>query len=60
MSEEIEIAILKNEIDRLQMSNIKLIAELGEIAKALGAGPSMREVLDKIELLKKDCDVQEG
>ncbi len=43
---------LQAKIEKLEMSNVKLIAELGMIAQAVGAGPSMREVLDKIEALK--------
>lgn len=54
---ETQIEILKAEVDRLKMSNVKLIAELGMIAEALNVGPSMREVLDKIELLKDRADL---
>jgi hypothetical protein len=43
--------ILRSEIDRLQMSNTKLIAELGMIADKLGVPPSMKAVLDAVDKL---------
>lgn len=49
---ELREAILKDEIDRLKMSNVKLIAELGMIADKLGVPPSLKDVLEKIGELK--------
>lgn len=43
---------LEDEVDELKMSNIRLIAELGRVASALGVEPSMMKVLAKIEELK--------
>jgi len=40
------------EIERLEMSNQRLIAELGRIAEALGVEPSMVKVLGKIQELQ--------
>jgi hypothetical protein len=44
---------LRAEIQRLEMSNVRLVAELGRIAQALGVACSMVAVLAKIEELKK-------
>ena len=55
--DEAERLELLAKIDRLEMSNIKLIAELGEIAKALGVAPSYLNVMGKIKALTA-TDVQ--
>ncbi len=43
---------LADRVEQLEMSNQKLIAELGIIAQKLGVEPSMKLVLDKIQELK--------
>lgn len=50
MSEDLKE--LADRVEQLEMSNQKLIAELGIIAKNLGVEPSMKLVLDKIADLK--------
>lgn len=47
-----DYTILTMELEKLQMSNVRLIAELGRIAQALGVEPSMKAVLSKIEELR--------
>ena len=52
MIDSAELVELYSKIEKLEMSNVCLIAELGRIAQALGVEPSMKSVLGKIEELR--------
>lgn len=51
--DELDKIELRTRNEQLEMSNAKLIAELGRIADALGVQPSMVEVLAKIKDLQE-------
>ena len=52
MIDSAELVELQIKIEKLEMSNVRLIAELGRIAQTLGVEPSMKMVLGKIEELR--------
>lgn len=52
--------LLKQQVHDLELSNIRLIAELGRIAEALGVEPSMKKVLDRIAQLKETEAMYQG